>query len=101
MGNGRMRMAADEEEEEEEDEESLNNGDLVLSSSYEIIPAVHLLDFDNWVHIRQALSQKQARTQYWKAPKEDKIYNGDEEEEEEEEEEEDEEDMEEIEEPIP
>ena len=104
--NGRMSLAADEEEEEEDDETGSGNaGDLVLSSNFEIIPPIQLLDFDNWVHIRQALSQKQARTQYWKPPKEPKNFNydggDDEEEEEEEEEEEDEETMEELEEPIP
>lgn len=101
--NGRMRPAGDEEDEEEDEENALMNGELVEAENYEIIPAVQLLELDNWVHIRQALSKNQARTSYWKPPKEPKNRNqlGDDEDEDEEEEEEDDEVGEEIEEPIP
>lgn len=103
---GRLVLAGEEEDMEEEDDDAqLDAGELVLSKEFEELTALQLLELDSWVHIRQALSQQQARTAYWKPPKEPKRRDGphdSDEEEEEEEEDEDEDDEElEIEEPVP
>ena len=88
------------EEEEEEDNDSVvdfpgqtkipKQNDLIPAEEIEKISATGLMELDSWQHVRQALSQGQARTKYWKAPKPEKLDEEEEEEEEAEDEEEDE-----------
>jgi len=101
---GYLQGGGEEEEEEDGDDSVVDfpgqnkipkQNDLIPAEEIEKISATGLLELDSWQHVRQALSQGQARTKYWKAPKPEKV-NGEEEEEEEEDEAEEEDEVDEL-----
>merc|ERR1712071_598362 len=74
-------LRTDGEEEDEESEDFQGNPlarDLEVNDEADKMSARALLDLENWQHTRPALSQQQARTRYWKPPKENKYEEDDE-----------------------